>query len=232
MVKLFKVHYLKYIYSYRLGAIASIITLSAILYSIAVLNFTKDISFDIFQKNFLLSFFSQIILPIGAIIITSLEIGEDLESGCGKFFLISKISKVKYFLAKILFILTIMILTTTFTYLITAFLGLFIFNNSTIDSLVLQGVIKTLIALVSIILLTAIIALITSNFQNTLMISIGIYLSLLIIDQVFPTLQFTLTYNITNPLNTNGVGYPMDLAYSLCLLLISMKIMKEKDVVL
>ncbi len=228
-----------------------IIVVAALVFAIAAHQFGDSVqlvsgSFYLaFLKGGLNGIFLKPLIPILMITVTVSIIADDYTSGCMKFFLVSKMSRGKMFIGKILFLCMLTFILMLLTFLITALVGYLFFNDT--DKIFTQTFFNILavytasaILIFPTILLTAFISLLSNSYQGALGMSLGAYLVTFMLDNfiskvryISPTGGLSYCNTLFNDFNSGGIRFIIaSLIYTAAFLIINIIIFKRKDMVL
>ncbi|WP_250674438.1 hypothetical protein LZ906_016510 (plasmid) [Paraclostridium ghonii] len=235
MFKLCKSEFIKYFYGKKILSLIACLIGLIVFFTIIILNFKKShITVSSFMDSYFNGFLISPFLPIMLIILSAQTVALDYTLGCTKFFLISNLKKQDIIIGKIIFITLIILFSLVFSYLTSFAIGCILFKGIHGLNIILKNYIYSIPALYSLCVFTITIALVFDNFQNTLMISIGSYIFMLIVDSILPSANFfTLTAVLSNVGNiTNNFTYMSSVIYSLVFTVASIIIMRKKDVLI
>lgn len=235
MLKIFKNEFLKFLYSKKIVFLMGCLLGAVIFFAVISLNFNKShITIDGFMNSYFKGFLLSPVLPIILIIFSAQIVAEDYTLGCTKFFLISKLKKQDIINGKLLFLVVVILISLIFSFILSLVVGSILFKGFLSFSVILKNYIVCIPPLISLCAFTAFIALICDSFQNTLMISIGSYILMLILDSILESAKyFTITAVLSAGGNISNIAvYVISIAYLVLFSVLGMKIMKEKDVVL
>ena len=235
MLRIFKNEVHKFLYGKKLLGFLLCLLGSVIFFTIITLNFNKStLTINDFMRSYFKGFFLSPILPLILIIFTAQIVAEDYSIGCTKFFLISKIKKEDIITGKLIFLLLIILIALIFSFVASLLIGSVFFSGLLSLASILKSYAICIPALISICGFTTVIALLCDSFQNTLMISMGSYIFMTILDNILPKAKyFTITYILSAGGNVSGVPiFIISLIYLTILIGFSVRLMKKKDVVL
>lgn len=235
MLKIFKNEILKFLYGKKLLWFLLSLLGAVIFFTIVTLNFNKSaLTIDRFMRSYFKGFFLSPILPMILIIFSSQIIAEDYSIGCTKFFLISKLKKEDIITGKLAFLLLIILTSLVFSFAASLLIGAVFFKGLLSLTPIIKIYIICIPSLISICGFTAVIALLCDSFQNTLMISMGSYIFMTILDNILPKAKyFTITYPLSAGGNVSSVPiFIISLVYLAIFIIFSVRLMKKKDVVL
>ncbi len=235
MLKIFKNEILKFLYGKKLLWLLLCLLGSIIFFTILTLNFNKStLTINDFMRSYFKGFFLSPILPLILIIFTAQIVAEDYSIGCTKFFLISKIKKEDIITGKLAFLILIILISLVFSFAASLLIGAVFFSGLSDLTSIIKLYTICIPALISICGFTAVVALLCDSFQNTLMISMGSYIFMTILDNLLPKAKyFTITYPLSAGGNVSSVPIVViSLIYLTMFIIFSVRLMKEKDVVL
>lgn len=235
MLKIFKNEILKFLYSKRVIFFMACLLGALIFFTILILNFNKQpVTINSFMSSYFKGFLLSPVLPVICIIFSAQIVAEDYTLGCTKFFLISNIRKQDIITGKLLFLTLIILISLIFSFGSSLVIGSIFFNDVSSLNELIKNYIVCMPTLISLCCFTILIALLSDSFQNTIMISIGTYIVMSILDNILPSAKyFTITSILSVGGNvTNNSIYIMSIVYFILFTILGIKIMKEKDIVL
>lgn len=223
-----------------------IISVVGIIIKINILDLTVQDGLIQFLKYNLTFILVKTLTPILLIIVTAAVIADDYSSGVMKFFLISKIDKKAIIIGKLLYLVSLTLINTVIMFIILSIVGGIlagdfsnIFSSEYIK--VINAYIITSFGMLPIILVTAVIALIVDNFNQTIGISISVLIASLMIDSltsnilgITPTSLISYGYKLVGNISNKIliIAVLLSVSYIVVLILSSIKIFNKKDMVL
>jgi len=250
MVNLLKNECHKYFKSFQFVAHIGVVLFSAIVYGILIYTYgdpealASGSLYASYMGGVLFGILIKPVIPILMILTVCTVIAEDYSSGCMKFFLISKVKKEHMLISKMMFLMILGLFLLTMSFLMTTTIGLIVFGKGNVSMTTVLEMLKvywlSAVMMFPLIGFTALVALVTSNYQGAIGFALGAYLLFMATDSVFSDLSYySLTGGLTysqgflNGISSGGMKYLITaFVYIVGLFLINVTIMKRKDVVL